>query len=110
MFWCWYNLLKKFRLLQYGLYSSFIGCFIYTLFGSIKDITIGPTALMALMTYQQINNRNVDYAIFLCFLSGVVQLMMAILHLGRYKKKASRTNITKNKGKVYWFLKVFSKL
>ncbi|KAG5888759.1 hypothetical protein JTB14_021504 [Gonioctena quinquepunctata] len=67
---------------QYGLYSSFIGCFVYTVFGSIKDITIGPTALMALMTYQQVINRNVDYAILLCFLSGIVQIVMAVLHLG----------------------------
>ncbi|XP_060521275.1 sodium-independent sulfate anion transporter-like isoform X2 [Cylas formicarius] len=66
---------------QYGLYSAFAGCFIYTIFGSIKDITIGPTALMALMTYQQVIGRNTDYAILLCFLSGVVQLVMAVLHL-----------------------------
>ncbi|CAG9767312.1 unnamed protein product [Ceutorhynchus assimilis] len=67
---------------QYGLYSAFAGCFIYTIFGSIKDITIGPTALMALMTYQQVIGRNSDYAILLCFLTGVVQLIMAVLHLG----------------------------
>ncbi|XP_019869621.2 sodium-independent sulfate anion transporter-like [Aethina tumida] len=67
---------------QYGLYSAFVGCFVYTLFGSCKDITIGPTALMALMTYQQVVNRNTDYAILLCFMSGIVQLIMAVLNLG----------------------------
>ncbi|KAF5289787.1 hypothetical protein FQA39_LY03704 [Lamprigera yunnana] len=67
---------------QYGLYSSFVGCFVYVVFGSCKDITIGPTALMALMTYQQLVNRNEDYAILLCFLSGLVQLLMAVLNLG----------------------------
>ncbi|XP_018570602.1 sodium-independent sulfate anion transporter [Anoplophora glabripennis] len=67
---------------QYGLYSAFAGCFVYTIFGSIKDITIGPTALMALMTYQQVVGRNVDYAVLLCFLSGIVQMIMTILHLG----------------------------
>ncbi|XP_013169493.1 PREDICTED: sodium-independent sulfate anion transporter [Papilio xuthus] len=67
---------------QYGLYSSFMGCFIYTIFGSCKDITLGPTALLALMTYEQIQGRNFDYAILLCFLTGVVQLVMGILHLG----------------------------
>jgi hypothetical protein len=67
---------------QYGLYSAFVGCFVYTVFGTCKDITIGPTALMALMTYQQIVGRNTDYAILLCFLCGIVQLAMAILHLG----------------------------
>ncbi|KAI5723570.1 hypothetical protein M8J76_008161 [Diaphorina citri] len=67
---------------QYGLYSSFTGCLVYALLGSCKDITIGPTALMSLMTYQQIIGRNVDFAILLCFLSGIVQLLMGVLHLG----------------------------
>ncbi|XP_033609062.1 sodium-independent sulfate anion transporter isoform X4 [Cryptotermes secundus] len=67
---------------QYGLYSAFVGCFVYVVFGSCKDITIGPTALMALMTYQQVIGRNADFAILLCFLTGCVQLLMAILHLG----------------------------
>lgn len=67
---------------QYGLYSAFVGCFVYAVFGSCKDITIGPTALMALMTYQQTYGRNVDFAILLCFLSGCVQLLMGVLHLG----------------------------
>lgn len=67
---------------QYGLYSAFVGCFVYAIFGSCKDITIGPTALMALMTYQQTFGRNVDFAILLCFLSGCVQLLMGVLHLG----------------------------
>ncbi|XP_048482779.1 sodium-independent sulfate anion transporter [Plutella xylostella] len=67
---------------QYGLYSSFMGCFVYMVFGSCKDITLGPTALLALMTYQQIQGRSTDYAVLLCFLTGVVQALMAILHLG----------------------------
>nr|CAD7440335.1 unnamed protein product [Timema bartmani] len=67
---------------QYGLYSAFMGCFVYLILGSCKDITIGPTALMALMTYQQVVGRNPDFAILLCFLSGCVQLLMSVLHLG----------------------------
>ncbi|VVC96689.1 unnamed protein product [Leptidea sinapis] len=51
--------------LTYGLYSSFVGCFVYVVFGSCKDITLGPTALMALMTYEQVQNRNFDYAFLL---------------------------------------------
>jgi hypothetical protein len=39
---------------------------------------------MALMTYQQVIGRNADFAILLCFLTGCVQLLMAVLHLGMY--------------------------
>ena len=56
----------------------------YLVFGSCKDITLGPTALLALMTYEQIQGRNFDYAILLCFLTGVVQFAMGILHLGLF--------------------------
>nr|CAD7573320.1 unnamed protein product [Timema californicum] len=69
-------------LTKYGLYSAFMGCFVYLILGSCKDITIGPTALMALMTYQQVVGRNPDFAVLLCFLSGCVQLLMSVLHLG----------------------------
>ncbi|XKL61562.1 hypothetical protein PGB90_008619 [Kerria lacca] len=67
---------------QYGLYSAFAGCLVYCIFGSCKDITIGPTALMSLMTYQQVVGRNADFAVLLCFLTGVIQLLMGVFHLG----------------------------
>ncbi|XP_070162722.1 sodium-independent sulfate anion transporter [Polyergus mexicanus] len=67
---------------QYGLYSAFMGAIIYTIFGSCKDITIGPTALMALMTHDYVQRKNADFAILLAFLSGCLQLLMACLHLG----------------------------
>lgn len=71
--------------LQYGLYSAFAGCIVYTVFGSCKDITIGPTALMSLMTHQQVVGRNSDYAVLLCFLSGILQFIMGSLKLGKNK-------------------------
>ena len=40
---------------QYGLYSAFMGCFMYCIFGSVKDITVGPTAIMALLTSEHVN-------------------------------------------------------
>ncbi|KYM86093.1 Sodium-independent sulfate anion transporter [Atta colombica] len=67
---------------QYGLYSAFMGAIVYVLFGSCKDITIGPTALMALMTHDYVQGKNADFAILLAFLSGCLQLLMACLRLG----------------------------
>lgn len=67
---------------QYGLYSAFIGAIVYVVFGSCKDITIGPTALMALMTHQYVQGRSADFAVLLAFLAGCLQLLMACLHLG----------------------------
>lgn len=86
---------------EYGLYSGFMGCFIYTFFGSCKDITIGPTAIMSLMIYSAVKNLNNDFAVlgkFLIivpltfqlmndqftgtFLSGGVIFLLGILNLG----------------------------
>ncbi|XP_046823111.1 sodium-independent sulfate anion transporter-like isoform X2 [Vespa crabro] len=55
---------------------------VYVIFGSCKDITIGPTALMALMTHEYVQGRSPDFAILLAFLTGCLQLLMACLHLG----------------------------
>ncbi|XP_043785496.1 sodium-independent sulfate anion transporter-like isoform X3 [Apis laboriosa] len=66
---------------QYGLYSAFMGAMVYIVFGSCKDITIGPTALMALMTHEYVQGRNADFAILLAFLCGCLQLLMAFLRL-----------------------------
>ncbi|KAL1915203.1 uncharacterized protein VTP21DRAFT_7479 [Calcarisporiella thermophila] len=37
---------------EYGLYSSFVGVFIYCFFATSKDMTIGPTAVMSLLLSQ----------------------------------------------------------
>ncbi|XP_018407693.1 PREDICTED: sodium-independent sulfate anion transporter-like [Cyphomyrmex costatus] len=67
---------------QYGLYSSFMGCFVYLIFGSSKDVTVGPTAIMSLMIQTYVSNLGKDIAILVCFLSGVVITIMGVLHLG----------------------------
>eukprot|EP00092_Neocalanus_flemingeri_P034435 GFUD01037444.1.p1 GENE.GFUD01037444.1~~GFUD01037444.1.p1 ORF type:complete len:657 (+),score=135.37 GFUD01037444.1:71-2041(+) len=66
---------------QYGLYSAFMGCFLYCVFGSSKDITIGPTAIMALMTGVHAQ-YGPDYAVLLAFLSGLIILACGLLQLG----------------------------
>ncbi|XP_032676885.1 sodium-independent sulfate anion transporter-like isoform X2 [Odontomachus brunneus] len=67
---------------QYGLYSGFMGCFVYLIFGSSKDVTVGPTAIMALLTQQHVTKLGKDFAVLLCFLSGALITAMGLLHLG----------------------------
>ena len=61
-----------------------MGCFVYLFFGSSKDITVGPTAIMALMTAQYAGGgpEGPAYAILLAFLSGLITLVLGILRLG----------------------------
>lgn len=69
---------------QYGLYSGIMGCFVYAIFGSCKDVNIGPTAIMALMTQPYVEKLGADMAVLLAFLSGCIIFVLGILHLGRY--------------------------
>ncbi|XP_058121578.1 sodium-independent sulfate anion transporter-like [Anopheles ziemanni] len=67
---------------QYGLYSAFMGCFVYCIFGSCKDVTIGPTAIMSLMVQVHVANSGIDFAILSAFLTGCVILVLGVLNLG----------------------------
>lgn len=60
-----------------------MGCFVYTLLGSCKDITIGPTAIMAIMTHEYSGEGGPDFAVLLCFLSGIIILASGICNLGK---------------------------
>ncbi|KAL7989547.1 hypothetical protein Chor_012213 [Crotalus horridus] len=67
--------------MEYGLYSSFMGCFIYCLLGTSKDVTLGPTAIMSLLVSSYAFHEPA-LAVLLTFLSGCIQLAMGLLHLG----------------------------
>ncbi|PIK41532.1 putative sodium-independent sulfate anion transporter [Apostichopus japonicus] len=75
--------------IQYGLYSAFMGCFVYCLFGTSKDITVGPTAILSLLvaTYGYPDKHDptindAQLAIILAFLCGIIQFIMGVFHLG----------------------------
>ncbi|GJQ81889.1 hypothetical protein Trydic_g9913 [Trypoxylus dichotomus] len=70
---------------QYGLYGSFLGCFVYIIFGSCKDVPIGPTAIASLLIYQATSATGeyaLYHAILLTFLAGTVELAMGLFGLG----------------------------
>ncbi|XP_012145971.2 sodium-independent sulfate anion transporter [Megachile rotundata] len=70
--------------LQYGLYSSFMASFVYTILGSCKDVPVGPTAIIAILTRETLQKSDLgaDFAVLLTFISGCVCLLMGILQLG----------------------------
>ncbi|XP_072638010.1 sodium-independent sulfate anion transporter isoform X2 [Canis lupus baileyi] len=66
---------------QYGLYSAFMGCFVYFFLGTSRDVTLGPTAIMSLLVSFYTFHKPA-YAVLLAFLSGCIQLAMGFLRLG----------------------------
>ena len=69
--------------MQYGLYSAFMGCFAYAVFGSCKDVTVGPTAILSLITAEYASlHGNPDYAVLAAFFSGLIIFLLGALRLG----------------------------
>uniref|UniRef100_UPI00358E595E sodium-independent sulfate anion transporter isoform X4 n=1 Tax=Myxine glutinosa TaxID=7769 RepID=UPI00358E595E len=66
---------------QFGLYSSIMGGFVYCLLGTSKDITLGPTAIMSALIAPLVHGDAV-YATILAFLCGCVQLLLGLLQFG----------------------------
>ncbi|KAA8913056.1 hypothetical protein TRICI_003293 [Trichomonascus ciferrii] len=78
---------------EYGLYSSFVGVFIYCFFATSKDVSIGPVAVMSLQVSKVIEhvlNALPDYteasapliAETLALLCGAIALGIGLLRLG----------------------------
>lgn len=66
---------------EYGLYASLTAGFVYIFFGSCKDVTVGPTAIISTMTAKYAS-YSIDYAILAAFLTGASILLMGIFKLG----------------------------
>ncbi|KAJ2945897.1 hypothetical protein O0L34_g4805 [Tuta absoluta] len=67
---------------QYGLYASFAGGFVYAVMGTCPQINIGPTALLSLLTFTYTVETSPDFAVLLCFVAGIVQLVAGVAQLG----------------------------
>ncbi|XP_061393915.1 sodium-independent sulfate anion transporter [Musca vetustissima] len=67
---------------EYGLYSAFIGSIIYVFFGTIPQVSIGPTSLMALLVLQFCADKPVEFVIVLAFMAGLFEFLMGVFQLG----------------------------
>ena len=68
------------------MYASYIPGFMYAIFGTCKEVTIGPTAVNALMTYNYVGTLNtnmINAALTLGFFSGIIEIGTGALNLGK---------------------------
>ncbi|EOA31998.1 hypothetical protein CARUB_v10015239mg [Capsella rubella] len=73
----------------YGLYSSFVPVFVYALFGSSRQLAVGPVALVSLLVSNALSgivdpseDLYTELAILLAFLVGMFECIMGFLRLG----------------------------
>ena len=82
----------------YGLYSSTMTVFVYSLFGSSSSLSVGPVAMVSLLTKGVIDGtlptnasepQMIQVAMVLAFVVGCLQLLMGMLRLGSITKLLS---------------------
>ncbi len=73
----------------YGLYASIIPLLIYAIFGTSRQLAIGPVAMVSLLTATAIGSfqglsieQYISYAILLAFLVGAIQFLLGLFRLG----------------------------
>lgn len=56
--------------------------FLYVFLGSCKQATIGPTAIMSLLTFQTCGSDYPQCVVLTAFYTGVFEILMALFQLG----------------------------
>ncbi|ORX92975.1 sulfate permease [Basidiobolus meristosporus CBS 931.73] len=74
---------------QYGLYSATFCAMVYCLFGTSKDVNVGPITMLSMLTGQvcsqmveEYGYNNIDVAVALSFMTGLILLGLGVLRLG----------------------------
>jgi SulP family sulfate permease len=87
--------------IETGLYASILPLVIYAIFGTSRTLSVGPVALISLMTMSTLSTitetQSVNYvsgAITLAFLSGIFLLILGIINFGFIANYLSMTVIS----------------
>ncbi len=73
----------------YGLYASIVPILIYAIFGTSRQLAVGPVAMVSLLTATAIGSfqgisleQYIAYAIVLAFMVGTIQFLLGVFRLG----------------------------
>lgn len=66
----------------YGLYSAFMGSIVYIFLGTVKEVSIGPTSLMSIITVSYTYEKPIEYVFIMTFICGCVEMLMGVFRLG----------------------------
>jgi len=73
----------------YGLYASIIPLIIYSIFGTSRQLAVGPVAMVSLLTATTIGDLGdlsvlefINYALVLALMVGVIQFLLGLFRLG----------------------------
>ncbi|KAJ7975872.1 Sulfate transporter [Quillaja saponaria] len=85
----------------YGLYSGFVPLFVYTIFGSSRQLAVGPVALVSLLVSNVLSGivdssdeLYTELAILLALMVGIMECIMGLMRLGWLIRFISHTVIS----------------
>ena len=62
-----------------------MGCFMYVIFGTSKDIAMGPAAILAFLTAEHAS-KDPAFVVLLTFFTGIIIMLLGFLKLGKALK------------------------
>ncbi|HRP87519.1 MAG TPA: SulP family inorganic anion transporter, partial [Gammaproteobacteria bacterium] len=82
-----------------GLYASILPAILYAVFGTSRDLSVGPTSIAAIMVAAAVTGAGagidpVATAVILAALSGLILLAMGILRMGVFANLLSQPVLT----------------
>ncbi|UCZ53565.1 sulfate permease [Bacillus shivajii] len=84
-----------------GLYASTIPLIIYALFGTSRQLAVGPVAMVSLLVFTGVSglaepgtDEYISYVLLLALLVGVIQLLLGVFKLGAITKFISHAVIS----------------
>jgi solute carrier family 26 (sodium-independent sulfate anion transporter), member 11 len=76
----------------YGLYSAFMGSIVYVFLGTVREVSIGPTSLMSIITVSYTYEKPIEYVFIMTFICGCIEMLMGIFRLGNKVPRITITN------------------
>jgi len=74
------------------------------IFGTVKQVSMGPTSLMALLTYEYTKNLTPEYVVLLTFMCGIVEILMGLFKLGKSFARESKYNMAAPCTSGIWYI------
>ncbi|TMW73001.1 SulP family inorganic anion transporter [Alteribacter natronophilus] len=84
-----------------GLYASTVPLFLYALFGTSRQLAVGPVAMVSLLVFTGVSglaepgsSEYISYVVLLAVMTGIIQLVMGLLRIGKVTKFISHAVIS----------------
>lgn len=62
-----------------------MGGFLYSIFGTVKEVSVGPTSLVSLLTFEFTKDLPIQSVFLLTFLVGLTEFLLGVFQFGEFR-------------------------